>query len=62
MLNLVLLLGLSIVGVGALWLVAQAIILGGGLLEQALEWVVYGKRQDAKLRWPWDKTDQPGRR
>ena len=46
MLNLLLLLGLIVVGTGALWLIVQAIILGGGLLEQMLEWFVYGKRQD----------------
>lgn len=46
----------------ALWLVAQAIILGGGLLGQALEWLVHGKRQDVTLRWPWDETDQLERR
>lgn len=43
MLDLVLLLGLIIVGTCVLWLVAKAMILGGGLLEQALEWLVYGK-------------------
>jgi hypothetical protein len=32
MLDLLLLLGLSAVGAGALWMGAQAIILGGGLL------------------------------
>ena len=45
-----------------LWLVAQVIILGGGLLEQALEWFVDGKRQEAELRWPWDETDLLDRR
>ena len=62
MLDLVFLLGLLVVGTGVLWLVAKALILGGGLLEQALEWLVYGKRQDATLSWPWDETDQPERR
>ena len=47
MLNLLLLLGLIVVGTGALWLIAQAIILGGGLLERAREWFVSGRRPDS---------------
>lgn len=43
MLDLLLLIGLIVVGTVALWLVAKALILGGGLLEQALEWFVYGQ-------------------
>ena len=62
MLDLVLLLGLSVVGACALRPVAQAIILGGGLLEQMLEWFVYSRPQDATLSWPWDETDQLDRR
>lgn len=62
MLDLVLLLGLSVVGACALWLVAQAIILDDGLLEQALEWFVDGTRQDATLSWPWEEPDHLERR
>ena len=46
MLNLLLLLGLLVGGTGALWLVAKALILGGGRLARALEWFVYGRRQE----------------
>lgn len=46
MLDVVLWLGLIVVGTGALWLVAKALIFGGGLLEQVLEWFVYGKHQE----------------
>jgi hypothetical protein len=57
MVDVLLLLAVSIVGAGVLWVIAQAIILGGGLLEQALEWFVSDRQQDAKLLWPWSDTD-----
>lgn len=46
MLDLVLWLGLIVVGTGVLWLVAKALLFGGGRLAQVLEWFVYGKRQE----------------
>ncbi len=46
MLNGLLVLGLIVVGAGVFWLVAKALMLGGGLLEQVPEWFVYGRRQE----------------
>jgi hypothetical protein len=46
MLDGLLLLGMIAGGTVALWLVAKALILGGGLLEQLLEWFVFGRRPD----------------
>ncbi len=57
MFDVLLLLGLCLVGAGVLWVMAQAIILGGGLLEQGLEWLVSGRRQGAKLLWPWNDAE-----
>lgn len=54
MLDVVLLLAVSIVGAGVLWVIAQAIILGGGLLEQALERFIYGRPPGSRWHWPWE--------
>ena len=44
MLDVLLLLGLIVVGTGVLWMVAEVCILGGGLLEQFLEWFIFGRQ------------------
>jgi hypothetical protein len=51
-----LLLALIVVGTAALGGIAWLIMFAGGLAEQMLEWLAYGRHR-AKLLWPWDETD-----